>query len=230
MPVIKSPNAPVSIIPFSMRDIEQHARSLISKARQQADQFLADAQKEAVVVRQNARLEGFAAGRDEGSAKGMEEGKKAGHQQALSENKAQLSNLIKALTTATKEIDQQRRKLESEALTEVVSLATAIARRITKRQGMLDPKVLESNIVEAMKLVVRANDLRIAIHPSQKQTLINDLPRMQLDWPALEHVELIEDAGLAIGGCRIHTRNGLVDADLNSQLDRVIEEMLPNPL
>jgi len=230
MPIIKSSNMPTSVIPFSMRDIEQYARSLIVKSREQAEALLAGAQEEANAIKQAAHADGYSEGREAGLVAGTEEGHKAGHAQALSENKASLTNVVKSLTTAMKEINDHRRRLETEALTEVVTLATAIARRVTKRQGLLDADVLQSNIAEILKMVVHANDLRIAVHPSQRATLLTELPRLQLTWPVLAHAELIDDVTLAPGGCKVFTRGGLVNADLDLQLDRVIDELLPKRL
>ena len=113
------------------------------------------------------------------------------------------------------------------ALVEVVQLAIEIARRITKRQGLIDPDMLAANLKEAMKLVVRAVDVRIAIHPAQRATLDGVLPQLRIQWPSLVHVKVIEDASIDPGGCRVFTENGQIDADLNGQLDRIAEELLP---
>jgi flagellar biosynthesis/type III secretory pathway protein FliH len=48
-----------------------------------------------------------------------------------------------------------------------------------------------------------------------------------MNWPSLKHVELIDDPAVAPGGCRILTRHGEVDAEIEGQLDRVIAELLP---
>ena len=37
----------------------------------------------------------------------------------------------------------------------------------------------------------------------------------------------IADPAVAAGGCRIHTQHGMVDADLGTQLDRIVAELLP---
>jgi flagellar assembly protein FliH len=114
-------------------------------------------------------------------------------------------------------------------LREVVALAVAIARRVTKRQGLVDPEVLTENLREAMKLVAHAADVRIAVHPQQKVVLESVLPQLRLSWPDLKHVELVEDSALSPGGCRIFTARGTVDADLDGQLDRVVNDLLPAP-
>jgi flagellar assembly protein FliH len=230
MGLIKSNNASVvAMVPFSIKDIEDHARVLLARAKQQAEELLIEAQAEGERLKAAAKAEGLTAGRTEGLANGMDEGRKQGAQQALNEQKAQLANVVKSLTKAASELDASRRKLEAEALAEVVELAAAVARRVTKRQGLIDAGVLAANLGEAMKLVVSASDVRIAVHPRQRQALLDALPKLQMTWPSLQHVQLVDDAALAPGGCRIYTARGEVDADLDGQLDRVIADLLPGP-
>jgi flagellar assembly protein FliH len=228
MPVIKSNNTPLGLSPFSMKDIEQHAKSILMRAQQQAEQLIAEAQVVAEQLKQKAVAEGIIDGRKEGVTRGTEEGKKLGQQQALNETKQQLTQLIGALTAASKDLNASRKQLESAATTEVIKLAVSIARRVTKRYGELDPAILTANVSEAMKLVVHSTDVRIAIHPSQRVTFNNVLPQLKLQWPALAHVELSEDASIAPGGCCIRAGQGEVNADLDLQINRIAMELLPN--
>jgi flagellar assembly protein FliH len=227
MGLIKSASAPTAMIPFSMKDIETHARALIARAKEQAEAILIEAQNEGEQLKAAAKAEGLAEGKREGLAKGLEEGRKNGAQQALSEHRTQLANLIKSLTEAAQDLEASRVQLEAEALTEVIDLSVAIATRVTKRQGALDPQVLIANVKEAMKLVVASTDVRISMHPSQKQYLLDALPQLSMTWPALSHVQLIDDDTLAPGGCRVFSRGGQVDADLDGQLDRIVADLMP---
>jgi flagellar assembly protein FliH len=227
--LIKSANAPVAMIPFSMKDIETQARALIARAKERAEGLLVEAQKEAEQLKAAAKVEGLVEGKREGLAKGLEEGRKNGAQQALGEHRTQLANLIKSLTQTVADIDAARLQLEADALTEVVELSVAIATRVTKRQGAIDPQVLIANVNEAMKLVVASSDVRIALHPSQKQYLLDAIPQLQMTWPALQHVQLIDDPSLAPGGCRVFSKGGQVDADLDGQLDRIVADLMPAP-
>ncbi len=228
MGLIKSANAPVAMIPFSMKDIETQARALMARAKERAEGLLIEAQREAEGLKAAAKVEGLVEGKREGLAKGLEEGRKNGAQQALSEHRTSLTQLIKSLTEAAADLDRSRQQLQAEALTEVIHLAVAIAQRVTKRQGLIEPRVLVENVNESMKLVVASSDVRIALHPSQKQYFLEALSNLQMTWPALQHVQLIEDATLAPGGCRIFSRGGQIDADLDGQLDRVVADLMPN--
>jgi flagellar assembly protein FliH len=229
MGLIKSSKVPPSAVPFSMKDIEGQARTLLLRAKEKAEQILAEAQAEGQTLRAQEKSLGFAEGRAEGLARGELEGQAAGAQQALEEHRASLTQLVTALNSATQQIEQSRRQLEEQAVGEVMKLAIAIAGRVTKRQGALDPTVLTENIVAAMKLAVHSTDLRIAVHPTQKQYLADALPKLSLEWPNLQHVELAEDAGLAPGGCRIFSGSGVLDADLDEQLTRIAADLLPSP-
>ncbi len=227
MGLIKSANVPTSLSPFSMRDIEAQAQMILARARDKAEQLLMAAQMEAEELKTQARAEGLAEGHREGMASGRIQGAKAGNEQALAEHRDQLTQLLASLTTAATELESRRNELESAALSEVVGLAVAVARRVTKRQGMLDPLVLEENLREAMKLVVHCADVRIACHPIQRKTMEDILPRLGRDWPALKHVAIVEEPSLSPGGCRVHTAHGQIDADLDGQLDRVVSDLLP---
>jgi flagellar assembly protein FliH len=228
MGLIKSSEVPLTVVPFSMADVERTAKSMLLRAQSQAEQLLAAAQTEAETLRQQAREQGLAEGRRDGTAQGLAQGKQAGQQQALTEHRSQLDKAIAALNAAAAAMEKGRDELESAGLIEVVQLALAIARRVTKRQANIDPHVLAANLGEAMKLAVKSADIRIAIHPSQKATLDAALPQLKLQWPNLDHVQIVEDRELHPGGCRIFTENGRISADLDEQLDRIAGELLPN--
>ena len=210
-----------------MRDVEDQARALLLRARQTAERLIAEAQREAAELKKAAHAQGLAEGRRDGLAKGIEEGRAAGQKQALDEHRAQLTQAVAALTEAASDLDASRGELEAAALEEVVALAIAVARRVTKRQALVEPQVLTENLREAMRLVVSASAVKVAIHPSQRRTLDAALPALRLEFPRLGHVEVVDDESVHPGGCRVYAGGGQVDATLDEQLDRVVADLLP---
>ncbi|HTW95689.1 MAG TPA: FliH/SctL family protein [Tepidisphaeraceae bacterium] len=227
MPVIKSANAPSTMVPFSMRDIEEQARLILLRARGRAEQLIAEAQSEAESLKKQAFDQGRADGKTQGTKEGIEVGRKAGFDQALAENKAKLQSIMQAMVDATSKLESSRLELDSNAIKEVIQLAAAIARRVTRRQALIEPQVLEENLAEAVKLVIGGSDVRIAMNPDQLRHLQAILPKIQKTMPRFSHVEWVEDATVTPGGCRLLTVGGVVDADLETQLDRVIGQLLP---
>ena len=210
-----------------MADIEAAARSILLRARRQAEELIATAQREADELKEAGRAEGLLEGFQKGNADGIKQGWEAGKRDAFEKHQQEFAAAVEALKAAALEIESRRFDLEADGLREVVLLAAAVARKVTKRQGVIDEQVLADNLIEAMKLAVGAADVRIAIHPSQRATLAEALQQLRINWPALKHIELVDDAALSPGGCRVFTLGGAVDADLDSQLDRVIEDLLP---
>jgi flagellar biosynthesis/type III secretory pathway protein FliH len=241
MPVIKHNHVATSTAsPFSMRDIEQQAQELVSRSRQAAEGALSRAQRDAESIRKQAREDGRAEGYAAGVAQGMAEGKAEGLQRATEEGHAagreagfaevgpQMMAAHSALVLAMTQIDASRHDLEQAATAEVVQLALAIARRVVKRQAAIDPDVLAANLSDALSLAVRAADIRVVVHPDQKQTIEQELPRLKLEWTSLNHVELVGDPSITPGGCRVLTRGGgEIDARIETQLDRIIAELMP---
>jgi len=228
MGLIKAADAPISVAAFSMQDIEAAAKNVILRAQRKAEQIISAAENEAHAIKSRARTEGLAEGRRLGLAQGADEGKKNGHAQALAENTAAMTRLIETLTQAARDLDDSRDHLQSNALKEVVDLACRIARRVTKRQGIIDPQVMCQNVTEALALAVHAADVRIAVNPAQLKTLESEMPNLRRSWPQLKHVELVADPAIAPGGARIFTAHGQIDGDLDAQLDRIVAELLPD--
>jgi flagellar assembly protein FliH len=225
MPVIKSTQQPPVLTPFSIKDMELQAQALLLRARRAAELLLGEAQREGEQLKAAAKAEGFAQGKLEGIRIGTEEGRKSGHEAALAEIKPKLTQTFNALSAAVTQLDASRHELEAAGIDEVVTLAAAIARRVTKMVARIDPQVLVENLKEAMKIAVQSADVHIAIHPAQREVITAELPKLKLHWPQVKHVELIEDESVGIGGCRVITRHGQVDGAIDQQLDRVISEI-----
>jgi flagellar assembly protein FliH len=218
MGLIKSGKLPTAISPFSLRDVENEARAILARARHQAEQLLAAAQGEGERLKKESHALGLVEGRREGNAAGLEAGRTAGRNEALAAQNQALRQVLAALTASVAALEAQRG-----------SLQVAISRRVTKRQGLIEPEVLAANLSELMSFVAHAADIRIALHPTQNQTLQNVLPQLQVRWPNLKHVELVEDPSIAPGGCRVYTQQGFVDADLDAQINRIVDDLLPRP-
>lgn len=214
-----------------MADIEAHARAILLKAQQQAEQLLAAAQAEAEAMKIQAHADGLASGKKDGLAQGKAEGLKVGQKQAYDqvykEQSEKLTQALSALREASTQFEGAMRELIERADAEVLPLALTISRKVTKRLGNLDPRVVEANMREAIRLVMNKHNVRIAINPEQRKLVEELTVTLKQQWPQMEHVALVEDATIAPGGCRVTTAGGEIDADLDAQLDRIARELVP---
>src|SRR5437660_1067285 len=159
----------------SLRDIEAEARATVDQAQREASRIVADARERAGEIGAGAMSEGWS----HGFAQGREEARR----QAIDQHAEEIRLAVEALLRAAATIELSRAELENAALAEVVRLALAVAARITRRQGIVDPGVLAANLREAVKLIVRREGLHVAIHPSQRATLNEALAPLELEWP-----------------------------------------------
>ncbi len=230
MPVIKASNPRVErAVPFNLADIEAYAKSLLIRARGEADRLLKLAQTESDSIKAQAKAEGLALGKKEGLAQGKTEGIKQGKTQAFEAEKKRISELITTLAELVVAMNEHRQELIDRADAEVLPLSLAISKKVCKRLGNIDPRVVEANVKEAIRLVTAKHDLRLRINPAQKQTLTDLLPLLKQLWPVIQHVELVDDTTISPGGCRVCTAGGEIDAELDTQLDRIARELIPDP-
>src|SRR5205814_5034207 len=118
---------------FRMKKRQKQARRIRPRAQGKARERLAAAQLEGEALKKQSKPRGLAEGRAEGLRAGLEDGKKSGHQQAMNDQQAKLREVVAALSSATTQIDSQRRQLEAESAGELIKLSVAIARRVSKR-------------------------------------------------------------------------------------------------
>lgn len=230
MPLIKSGSSAASgAKPFNLSDIEAYARRMLLKARQDADQLLAAAQEQARTIQARAHIEGLAEGKKEGLLQGKSEGLKQGKAEAFEKHSRQLTELLTLLQQAMQELNDQRQQLINRCEAEVLPLALAIAEKVTRRLGKLDPRVVEANAREAVRMVLSRHDIRIACHPEQVRLLDEVSERLRQQWPQLQRITIVADSSMTPGGCRVFTAGGQIDADLQSQLDRIARELVPEP-
>jgi flagellar assembly protein FliH len=203
---------------YSIKDADEDSRKMLDAAR-----------AEAAKISEAAQSDGFAHGHREGYQIGLAEGRSAGTQQALEEHRGQLSFAAEALAGAVADFERARTEFATKVLADCVDLALSVARRVTKRQAQFDPQVLAANLEHAVKLIVGAGRLRVAFHPHDAVAATEALEKLKLSNHVLDAAQLIEDPSLARGGCRIYTEYGLIDADINAQLDRLEEQVVPRP-
>ncbi|MFT3786067.1 MAG: FliH/SctL family protein [Tepidisphaeraceae bacterium] len=216
---------------FNLADIEASAQAMVARARAQADQLLAAATQQAEQTRASAyarglaegKAEGLKVGREQGLANGLAEGKKQAH----AEQKAKLTELVATLTKTVAALDSAYRVVEEQAKAEALQLALAIAQRVCKTLGKLDVGVVEANVREAIRILVNKQVVRVSVHPTQRDGLFDLLPQLKLAWPQLQHVDVLGDESVQPGGCRVASGAGEVDATIDGQLDRLVDQLAP---
>jgi len=151
--------------------------------------------------------------REEGLAQGLEKGK-----QAVT---AELESVIQKLRRAYMDIEKYRKQLYSNAETETVELALAVARKIIGQEVALDRQIVLNVVKGALDKVINHEKVKIRINPQDldavQTALFEFLPHVE----KLENVHFEADAAITSGGCVVETKFGTVDARIENQLDQI---------
>lgn len=216
-------------IVLDLGDLRRQGVRLIDAARQEAIRIEQEAQADRAQIIAGAdkvgHEQGFARGLAEGTAAGIEKGTA----QALAALAPELQRLSTGWAAALDGFVQTRERFLAEGQQDVVRLAALIATKVCKRQIELDPQVVTAQLAEVLALVLRPTRLQVACNPADRDLLSRALPGLASRAQQSLNVELVDDATLARGSCvaRLAEGGGMIDASIDTQLQRIVDALLP---
>jgi flagellar biosynthesis/type III secretory pathway protein FliH len=244
MALIKSKQADAlahDAIVLDLGDLRRQANVLQEKAHADAQAIIDNAHQETEHIRvaatqrtaeadsicEAAEKRGFEEGFAKGHTEGLEAGRLVGHAEAFKQSAEALEQLQAAWVEAADHWDNDRLRMLQEARQSMLAVAVSMAEKIVHRVPQVDPTVIQDQVAEAVRHIAQPQDAAVHIHPEDRTLVEEALPLILKKLGTTEHVRLIEDATLERGGCQVTAGQGVVDAQLNAQLERLIEAMLP---
>ncbi len=238
MALIKHSNAQSlarDAIVLDLGDLSRQGQRLIESARARADQIIAEARAERERIISGAAEEGRAAGMARGLEEGRRKGQEEGRASATTERRTQIEQIEKAWSVALAEFASQRDAMLCAAHVDVLRLATMIAQKVIKRAVASDPRIVEEQMRAVLATVTRPTELVIRVNPADLEVARESLPGLLAAFEAVRGATIDTDASLAPGSCVAMTRGGSadqlgggeIDASIDSQLQRIVEALLP---
>lgn len=130
---------------------------------------------------------------------------------------AELDDKMKALGRAIENAASHKSRLRQEAEREVVGLALAVARRILRRQFLVDEEAILGLVKAAFENATLREITQVRVHPQFVGVVQNHLQNIG----APVSVSLVGDASLELGGVMLETARGCLDASADTQLDEI---------
>lgn len=212
---------------FNFIDIERQARDILAAAERDARQRLDAAQAQADALVAANRRAGYDAGFAEGRKAAIESAEAKAREAASATAQRlvrdEISALERALRAAIVAFDASKRRLLSDAEAGLIDLAMAIARRVCKTLAATTSDVALANARALLDLVRRNHDVELTLHPDDYAALQVRLPEIVADAAQRDHVRFVADAAVERGGCVLRSPDAVIDATLQTQLDRVAE-------
>ena len=173
--------------------------------------------------------EAFEKGFQEGSARGYELGDNEGRQRAAEEMAARFKQGFEGkLATAdalVAEISSARERLIQSAEHEAVALALLIAARVLAReveQSSAAPELIE----EAVRQTMARSHVVVRLNPADREALTQDGRPLESLFEGAAAVEFVDDPSVSRCGCVVESNMGLVDAQLDKQIEQLRRALL----
>jgi flagellar biosynthesis/type III secretory pathway protein FliH len=106
-----------------------------------------------------------------------------------------------------------------------VKLATAIAARVIRREVMHHPEITLALVRESLELAAGSTHIRLRLHPEDLAQLGGFVERITQELAPAGTTEMVADAAVEQGGCRLETSLGTIDQQFAAQLARIEEEL-----
>jgi flagellar assembly protein FliH len=166
-------------------------------------EVLAAARAEADMLRESARAEGFAAGRDDAVAA--------------------LEPAVAALTQAVADVHAQQAEAASQLERRAVELGLALARKILGGALEVEPERVLEAVTGALRGIVERERITIMVNPDDLEIVREAMDNLKASLGGIEHCEVQAERRVGRGGCIVRTPVGDVDARVETKLERAGE-------
>lgn len=230
MAVIKSHNSATLLkdaFVLDLGDVSRQAQLIRASAEAKARQLIADAQRDAMAHRKHIHDDSAAVGHEEGLEKGLNEGREQGRQEAYQQAGEQLQQIQQGWMDAVSQLDDQRQAMERDTRRAVLELAVRFAMKLTHRVIEVDDQVVIGQVEAVLSQVLRPMEVTVRICPDDRQVLEEAMPQIMAQFAQVQRVHLVDDAQVSPGGCILNYGQGRIDATIKTQLQRLVELMLP---
>ena len=171
----------------------------VQAAHVQAEIVLDEARQRAAEIVKSA---------EEGAEKQLDAARQQGYAAGLAE-------WNQCLLAAWKARDEYIKRNE----TSLLQLAIQVARKIIGEELRLAPEQVVSIAREALRSAPHGRNLVLQVHPDDEAAVRGQLSRLQKSLAGSRQIEVTSNAAVARGGCLIESDFGIVDAQLETQLD-----------
>lgn len=148
---------------------------------------------------------------------GVEDGKAIG----LEQGKKEVEQAVEYVRQMAEMISMYQKDVLNGADEIITRLAVSIAGMIIQREITADATVIQDVAARALKLVDDRRRIRLKVNPQDWQALKDFESEIRSAAHGVQELEIKEDSGIARGGCVIESESGIIDAQLDSQLEEI---------
>jgi flagellar assembly protein FliH len=193
--------------------MSQNAAKYLESVKQKAAEIVTAAQNESKQIREQAERQGRAAA------------EQAARKAAQHEVTKKWQSLEPALQQAISAVQTTHANWAKQWEQNMLELVVAIAQRVIRRELTNQPEISHQWIREAVELASGSNQLTLRLNPQDFAALGEQRGQIEEHFHQLAEAKIVADPEVSRGGCRVTTEHGQIDQQIESQLDRIVEEL-----
>ncbi len=202
---------------FNVEDVQSRARDYLQQVQQEAAAVLAAARREAVQIREQAKIDGLT------ESKHLMEQSVQKAAQELSDTRCKTA--IAACEATVRNLTEETTKWLSLWRDQTIDLAARISEKILRRELTSHEETLRVWMEEAMFAMREVRDVRVLVHPDDFSVAGRFLQQLAKSVPQAASVEVLPDPEVSLGGCVVRSSQGQLDQQLETQLQRLVEQL-----
>jgi len=200
-------------ISFSFADMRGQADNYLGSVRAEAAKIIQQAHQQAEQIRKQAEVAGRKAA-------------EAAVERIMDEKVGKrMQTLLPALEQLMREINDVRSELVAKWERSAVRVSSAIAERIIRRELAHDPQITLNLIGETLRYATGTAEITLHVSPTDYEHLGTQINRLAETLAQLSPNDIVADPAISPGGCRVETRFGEIDQQIETQLKRIEEEL-----
>ncbi len=211
---------------YNYDDIRRQGDQWLAEARDEAERMLREADGEAAGIREAARAAGHAQGREEGLRDAERVIREQSESRAAGLVAQQLKTALPAVTALADELRRERDVWLAHWERIGIALATTIAEKLLRAELERRPTLVAGRVAELLQLAAGSPDITVRLNPADVALLGDVAGEIGRVLAAAGEPRLVEDESLGAGDCVVETAHGELDARIETQLRRLVGELL----
>lgn len=218
MAVIKSGNLQgdsrtIASVAFNLNDVSNKAQADLNDVKMKAAEIVKRAQEEAKQIRAKAE------------ADGRQAAEQKARQSLKSEVDMQAATLLPALKSLVQDLTTARQQWLNQWEQIGLNVAVAIAEKVVRREIANQPEIANTLVRESLQMAAGCGEIHIRMNPQDLASMESGGTFVCDELNKLAPSQIIADKTVTRGGCVVETKFGTIDNRIETQLNRIAEEL-----
>ena len=175
----------------------------------EAEKVLQKADKKNSLLEQEAYEKGF--------SQGEKDGFRSGEKKALKKVES-INNILNELSLIKKQIPRQHEK-------QVLNLIFTVAKKIIHKEIALDNSIIGKIVLDAFMQTSEKNKVILRLNPEDVDYIEKFQTQLFGEHRDLKSISITSDPSITRGGCFLETSYGDIDANVETQLEKVYQNL-----